>query len=423
MGVFMLICLSASHKNASLPLLESLIIKNEAAVAKALCLEGIAKECVMLQTCNRIEIYCKFPSLDKDNAEKQVMKVWSTVTGVSFDIIIKLVKLYYDRDVMEHLFFLASGLESMVIGEDQILGQVRSAFYKARELGTSGPILDRVFMKAISIGRRVRTETRINEGSVSIGSAAVDLAGSELGDLTSKKVLIIGAGEIGKLVVDALKTRNAAITITNRTFERGQILAERTASKVIPFAEVFNAVPNADLVITAISVTAPFLTEHNLSSITAGRLEPKRTLIIDISQPRAVEEEVDNLQGFRLKTLDDLKRIVAHNLKQRETEAEKTKAIIFAELSRFEESLSQLVVQPLINDICRRYEQIRQRELTRAICKMNGLDEKKLAVLDRFSKELIERIAQIPIQQLRKAALGGDNELLSVADRLFNAEA
>jgi glutamyl-tRNA reductase len=334
-----------------------------------------------------------------------------------------LVTPLYEKEAMKHLFFLTSGLDSMVIGEDQIIGQVRKSFLEARAWGSTGQMLDRVFMKALNIGRQVRTKTKINEGSVSISSAAVDLASSELGDLKSKKVLVIGAGEAGTLAAEALKTNGVtSLTISNRTFERGQVLAKRVAGVAVPFSDVFGAMCSADLVICAVSVKEPFFTEQALSSFMTDSLESRRTLVIDVSQPRAVDEKVGLIKGIRLKTIDDLKQIVDKNLQNRMIEAEKSKSIILEELSRFEKKLSELVAQPLVSEIFRKYEEIRLKEVSRLIHKMGVSDKEKLAIIDRFSRELIERVAQTPILQLRKAALAGDEELLRAASRLFQTE-
>jgi glutamyl-tRNA reductase len=419
----MLVCLSVSYKRASLPVLESLTLKDEATFEQALCSEKIAEECVLIQTCHRVEIYCMLAVSDQDKSIKQLLKIWSTRTGISSDIISRLAQLYREKEAVEHLFYLTSGLESMVLGEDQIIGQVRKAFLAARKRGSTGQVLDRVFMKAINIGKRVRTETKINEGSVSISSAAVDLASSELGDLKFIKALIIGAGEAGTLAAEALKSHGvSAITIANRTFEKSKILAEKISGAAIPFSDALAAICHADLVISAISVKEPLLTEQALSSFITDPLGSKQTLIIDISQPRAVEEKVGFLNGIRLKTIDDLKQLIDQNLRNRKIEAEKSKGIISEEINRFEIELSKLVAQPLINEICRRFEEIRLKELARAIRKMGESDKKKLVIIDRFSRELVERVAQIPIEQLRKAALSSDNGLLATAERLFQTK-
>ena len=183
----MIVCLSASHNNTSLQLLESLNVSDEEFLMRSLCSEKAAKECILLQTCHRVEIYCLLEDADKDDAIKRVLKFWSTKTGVSLDLIEKAIRVYHGKEALKHLFYLASGLESLVLGEDQILGQVRTAYVKAKNSGTSGLFLDKAFMKAVNIGRRVRTETKINEGSVSVSSAAVDLAAKQLGNLSINK--------------------------------------------------------------------------------------------------------------------------------------------------------------------------------------------------------------------------------------------
>ena len=416
----MIICLSASYMDTSLSLLESVNIQAEDKLAEALCSEETTQECVLLQTCHRIEIYCVLQTTDKDVAVKRIMKLWSTETGVSSDIIAKVVRIYDEKEALIHLFYVVSGLESMVLGEDQILGQVRNAYLKAKELGTTGLILDKVFMKAINTGKRVRNETKVDEGSVSISSVAVDLAAKELGDLASAKTLIIGAGEAGRLAAEALKSHGAvSIIIANRSYDRGINLAKKVSGKAIRLSQIFETLPNVDLVIGAVSVEHPLLNEQQLFSALTANATQKKMMLIDVSQPRAFDEKIGLFSGVCLKTIDDLKEIVAENMLKRQAEAEKCKSIISEELARFETELSKIVAQPLITEICRRYEDIRQKELKRAINKLGACEEEKLVIIERFSRELVERIAQIPIEQLKKAALSSDGELLSAAERLF----
>jgi glutamyl-tRNA reductase len=358
--------------------------------------------------------------VNKEDAINLILKHWSTKTGVSLDLISKEVRLYYGKDALTHLFYLASGLESMVLGEDQILGQVRTAYNKARKNGTVKLILGKALMKAINIGRRVRNETRINEGSVSISSAAVDLATKELENLKSIKALVIGAGEAASLAAETLKSHETSmIIIANRTYERGRDLARKVSGKAIRFNQMNSMLSDVDLIIAAISVTQPIISEKQMALAVAKSKSSKKIVLIDISQPRAFEEKVGSLQRVCLKTIEDLKEIVAENMRNRQIEAEKAKAIIFQELVRFERDLSKLVAQPLISEICRKFEEIRKKELKRAVSKMGEVDERKLMVLERFSRELIERIAQIPIEQLRKAALSRNGELLSAAEEIF----
>ena len=378
------------------------------------------QECVVLETCHRVEVFLAASDSNEAEAAKQVLKLWSIRTGVSLDIITKTIQIFKGREAIKHLFYLASGLESVILGEDQILGQVHSAWLIGKKQGTLKNVLEKAFLKAINTGRKIRNETRINEGAVSISSAAVDLASRELGDLTTRKALIIGAGAAGALAAESLKAHAISeIMVANRTYEKSVLLADKISGQAIPFENIISTISNVDMVITAVSVLQPLLMEKEIASLTEDFGDSKRLLMIDISQPRAIEESIGEIPGISLKTIDDLKQLVANSMKIREHEAEKSKDIISIELDNFERELSKLIAAPIITSICRMFEEIRKKELLRAIRKMGESDERKLVILDRFSRELTERIAQIPIEQLRLAALSDDSQMLSVAERIF----
>ncbi|MDH5787726.1 MAG: glutamyl-tRNA reductase, partial [Candidatus Bathyarchaeota archaeon] len=318
------------------------------------------------------------------------------------------------------LFNLTAGLESVVLGEDQVLGQVRSAYVKAKKLGTVKLILGKVFMKAVNTSRRVKTETKVNEGSVSISSAAVDCAEKELGNLKSVRALLIGAGEAGAITAENLRKRGTrTILVANRTYERGLELASKVAGKAIKFDRMYEVLPKVDLVIAAVSVSEPVLKANQIRRVLAKDRGARRLVVIDISQPRAVEEKVGLLPGVSLRNIDDLKEIVEDCIKTRQIEAEKAEKIIFEELERFERQLSRFLVEPVISEIFRRNEEIRRKELERAIRKIGESDKRKCVIIDRFSRELVERIMQLPIEELREAALQNDGTLLSAAEKLF----
>jgi glutamyl-tRNA reductase len=404
-------------------MLEALHIPQEEKFAEAIREDKSIQECILLQTCHRVEIFYISADPNHEEKTKQALKLWSTKTGVSNDLISRAVQIYHGKEALRHLFYLACGIESVVLGEDQILGQVRTAWLKAKANETCGPIFDKAFMKAINVGRKVRKETKINEGSVSISSAAVDLATRELGDLTSKKALIVGAGEAGSLAAEALRSKAVStIMVANRTYKKSLTLAQKISGEAIQFGNVLSTVPQVDLVIAAVKVTQPLFREEQFTPFSAYFGNPHPLLLIDISQPRAIEEKIGSLQGINLKTIDDLKELITQNMRNRGIAAEKSKAIVSAELDLFEAELSKLVAKPIIQDICRKFEAIRKKELNRAIHKMKESDEKKLLVLDRFSRELTERIAQIPIEQLRAAALSNDGELLSMAEKIFQTK-
>jgi len=418
----MILCFSASHKNTSLPMLGTLVIKGEDGFAKAIC-SGETQECVMLQTCHRVEIYCALKIADKSEVVKRVLKLWSIETGVSNDIIAKVVSVFEEKDALKHLFFVVSGLESVVIGEDQILGQVRDAYLRAKERKTVGLIFNKVFVKALNTGRKVRNETKIDEGSVSISSAAVSLATKEFEELSSVRSLVIGAGEAGALAAKALKSHGAlSITIADRTYDRGFSLAEEVSGSAVGLADLNGTLPDIDLIIGAVSVTQPILDEQDVLHVLKRRASGKKMVFIDISQPRCFDEKIGALPEVCLKNIDDLKNVLAETTRNRQIEAEKSKNIIFDELVRLETELSKILAQPLIVEICRRYEEIRQKELKRAVGKLGESNKEKLRIIERFSRELVERIAQIPIEKLKKAALSRDGELLSAAEQLFDIE-
>jgi glutamyl-tRNA reductase len=419
----MIVCLSASHKRAKLPMLESLAVPDEDAVMKSVCVEGYAQECMLLQTCHRVEFFCVVDDSAKDESVRRILRFWSAQARVSYDVLNDIVEVYQGREALSHLFFLAAGLESMVLGEDQILGQVRTTYVKAKKLGTAGSVLGKVCMTAINTGRRVRTETRINEGSVSISSAAVDLAAKELGQLSSASALVIGAGEAGAIAAETLVRRGTKnILIANRTQSKGLELASKVYGESIKFSRIIDTIPRMDLVISAVSVGKPILKRAQIEKALAGSDRSRRLIMIDISQPRSIEEKVGLIDGVTLRNIDDLEKVVEENIRNRQAEAEKAKEVIFEELGRLELQLSRLLVAPLVSKIYNKIEDIRRKELGRAVGKMRESDERKLAIMDRFSKELIERILQIPIEQLRSATLSNDVALLSSAEKLFQVK-
>ena len=411
----MIFCLSASYKKAKLPLLESLVFKDADAIMKGLCSEGLTEECVLLQTCHRVEIYGVLKDAEKD-AFGKILRFWSENTGISSDILTSNVDLFKGREALLNLFNVACGLESMVMGEDQILGQVRTAYVRAKKLGSVGLMLDKVFMRAVNTGRRVRTETKVNEGSVSISSAAVDLAAKELGDLKDRTVLVIGAGEAGSVAAETLRRRGVkTILIANRTYETGAEVAKKIGAEAVRFEDIYNVIPTTDLTIVALTVDKPIIMAHSLQV-------QQKLLVVDISQPRAVDEKVGGIDGVALRNIDDLGEVIEESIRSREAESEKARKIILEELKRFEKQQFEFMIQPLISEIYKRVDGIRQNELKRALSKMAENDERKAGILDRFSRELVERILQIPIDQLREAALNSDDSLLSAAEKLFKVK-
>jgi glutamyl-tRNA reductase len=401
-------------------MLESLSFPSGEEAARAFCEQGTLAECVLLQTCHRIEIYGVTADFARGDAVDVILRSWSSRAGVSFDVLRRVFELYDGREALAHLFSLAAGLESMVVGEDQILGQVRSAYVEAKRAGSAGRILDKVFMKAVNTGRRVRTETGINEGSVSVSSAAVDLAVKELGGLESATALVIGAGEAGSIAAETLQRRGAKrIVVANRTRERGEALALKVSGRSIGLDGVYDEIPSVDLVISAVSVKKPILEASRLRSALGKSSSGKRLLVVDISQPRAVDAKAGSIRGLVLRNIEDLKGVVEDSIRRRRGEAERARLLVGEELARFEQELSWILVLPLASEIYRSLEVVRRSEFERAVRKMGESDGRKISVMERFSKELVERIMQVPMERLKRAALNNEGELLSAAEKLF----
>ncbi len=414
----MIFCISASFKNASLPILESITFGDEERVLKEICSMESIQECVLLQTCHRVEIYGVTSDTTK-NVTKHIVNFWSKTVGVSSDVLEDILHIYYGNDALLHLFHIAAGLESMVIGEDQILGQVRTAYVNSKKIGATGLILEKTFMKAVNVGRKVRTETGINEGSTSISSAAVDFAIKEFGSLKKLKALVIGAGEAGSIVAENLHKKSIGkLLIANRTYNRGVKLASKVSGKAIRFNKISEALPSVDLVVAAVSTKKPVLRIGEVKQA-PRKTQSKKLFIIDISQPRFVEEKVGSLENVVLRNIDDLKNVVEENIRKRSGEIEKVRRIIEDELKIFENQLGRIMAEPVISKICRKIDEIREKELRRAYEKLKETDEWKKEVIERFSRELVDRMLQTPMEKLRNAALNHDNALLFTAEKLF----
>ena len=243
----MIVCISASHKTVGLPMLETLTF-NEEKFTNTLKENALLHEFVLIQTCNRVEIWYSSSEGNQTDCVSLILRLWSTITGVSIDILEKLIRVYYGREALQHLFFLASGLDSVVLGEDQILGQIRTAWLRAKKNGTTKLILDKSFMKAINIGKKVRNETRINERAISVSSVAVDLAAKELANLKSRKVLIIGVRSRFSYHKAFKSKSSSSIFIANRHME-SLVLADKISGSVVPFTDISAIIPELDLIV------------------------------------------------------------------------------------------------------------------------------------------------------------------------------
>ena len=303
------------------------------------------KEYIEINTCNRYEYFL----YTDDYADEDL------------DCDNEYVIIQYNDDAVLHLFRMSSGLESMIIGEDQILGQIKDSKKKSEKEGHCGKTLDTIFTKAIHVGQVVRNKTKINQGSISIGSAAVDLAEEHLGDLQDKHVLVIGAGKMGTLVAKALAEKNLkAIFVANRTYYKAVKLAEELDGEAILFDNLEEKLLNADLVISSTGSPHPIVNKERLLKV-FGEEAPKKMIFIDIANPRDIEDDVKEL-GIDLFNIDDLRGIAEKNKKLRENEVIEAENIIESEFDLLKESFNLIEINSLLGSLRESMEEIRQRE-------------------------------------------------------------
>jgi len=371
----------------------------------------LVEECAVLKTCNRVEVYVVSSKGSKvllDFAKQ--MKVSSRIVD------------FLDHDEsLRHLLRLTSGLESMIVGEDQILGQVKELFIMAKKTNTIGRTLETAFNKSIQVGKRIRNETGINKGSVSIGSAAVELAENKLGGLSGKTVMVIGAGEMGSLVAKALSNKNIeVIYVANRTFGRAEALACELNGKAIRYELMENYIPLSDVVISATSAPHFVLTHEIMARIMERR--GKNIMLIDIGNPRNIESSVGELQDVELYNIDNLKDISEANLAKRWEEARKAELLIEEELELLKRQYKRQKADGIISALYSRVEAIRGKECEEAINKLKArhtIGAIERDVLDDMTHSFANQILAEPTKILRNAAEHDDERFLETVAELF----
>jgi glutamyl-tRNA reductase len=413
--------LRVTFKNSPIHILEKFTFKDIYTAHKALVDSGELDECLILQTCNRVEIY----GAGNNPHHGKIIELWSYLIGSSTDEVKSNVIIEEGEEAIKHLAKLTSGLDSLVVGEDQILGQVKRSLEFSRKNGFSGPNLHILFDRTIKIGSKVRTSTGINKGSVSVGSMAVNLAYEYFDDMNEKEILLIGSGEGASLIAKALKQRNISFFLTSRTFDRARSFADKVAGMPIPFDEALQKL-NKDTDILFISTVAPYylLTYDRISNIMQNR--EKGLMIFDLSNPRTVEDKIATLNNVKLINIDQISEIVEKNVRKREKEIQSAEKIIEEEIFLIKETLKRKGSEPVIITIFKEADTIREREFKKALSLLgNKMDQRDTKIFEQFSYALIEGILSTPMNNLRKEFSQNDknsNELINLAMKLFNYE-
>lgn len=363
------------------------------------------KEYIEINTCNRYEYFLyaeDYNELDLDCENKYVI-------------------IQYSDEAVLHLFRMTSGLESMIIGEDQILGQVKDAKLKSEREGHCGKKLDAIFTKAIHVGQVVRNKTKINQGSISIGSAAVDLAEENLGDLQDKNVLVIGAGKMGTLVAKALAEKNLkAIFVANRTYYKAIKLAEELEGEAILFDNLEEKLINADLVISSTGAPHAIINKARLLKVFDEKI-PKKMVFIDIANPRDIEEDVKEI-GIDLFNIDDLRGIAEKNKKLREKEVIEAEKIIKSEFDLLKESFNLIEINSLLGSLRESMEEIRQRESQKGIVKLNSVDAKDIKTIDKMTQSIVNKIFYDISENIRKTAKNNEDDYIRICEMILKGD-
>jgi glutamyl-tRNA reductase len=402
-----------NHKTASLDLRERIAFTAEQLSEALPILRGDVGEAVILSTCNRTEVYIvsNKPSL----AASGIRTFLAGYHGLDGTLPPDSLQDLVDADAVRHLFRVAGGLDSMIIGESQILGQVRGALAAAAAAETLSAPVSRLFHRAIRAGRRVRDETDVGRNALSVSFAAVRLAEKVLGGLTDLRVLLIGVGDAGELVARALQTTGIGeLVITNRTSQRAQELAEEIGGSTVPFERLDTAVADADIVIAATEALDYILTAETISR-TNGR-RGQGTFMFDLGLPRNIDPEVASIDGVSLFNIDDLAAVAEENLRERWRSAAAAEAVVEDEVTRFVDWWETRDALPLITELRERSEEMRQREMSRALEKMNGISETDSGVIDDMTRAIVNKLLHSPTVSLKQRS---DEETLRAARELF----
>ena len=399
-----LFLLGVSHKTTPVELRERL---DFAARGLGPALEALsrlpgASEAVVLSTCNRAELYVACDEVPA--AREDLLAFLTGYHGLEAGALAPHLYERADAEAAHHLFRVAGGLDSLVVGEPQILGQVKSAFAAATEERTVGPVLNKVFAWSFTVGKRVRTETALSEGAVSISFAATALARKIFGDLKGRTALVIGAGEMGELTAQHLQTQGVARTlITSRTLAHATALAEAIGGTAVPWADVFATLGQADIVISATGSPLPILTKPQVEQVMRGRRN-RPLFLIDIALPRDIDPAVGDLEAVFLYNIDDLQAVVRENLARRAGEVSRAEDIVAGEVEKFEAWLATRDAIPTVVALRQRFDAIRRHELERLQPKLAGLPPEAGARVDEITRLLVEKLLITPTEQLKSTS-------------------
>ncbi len=417
-GIFII---GVNHKTASLSQRECVAVSPQQITRhiNTILSAGPWSEVVGLSTCNRTEWYVIGPR------EPGIMICLRTLLNILHDTGVwtdpGLTYVYQSTDAVKHLYQVVSGLDSQMVGESQILGQVKDAFTLAMESNATGTILNNLFQSAFHVGKEVRSKTDIGAGAVSISSAAVELASKIFSNLSRRTALLIGAGETGELTARHLKSQNIkTMYITNRTFEKAKSLARKLGGFPVRYDAFSQQLTEVDIVISATD-SMEFTVDADVMRGLMSKRNNRPLFFIDIAVPRDIDPNINKLDNIFVNSIDDLNTIVNKNLKQRKDEIPKAEQIILREVESFQEWLKSLDVKPVIASLHKKFEQLRKAEVEK---NRKFFHEDDWEDLEKLTTGLMRKFLHIPMMQLREAAQNGNGELrrIQAAYDLFDLQ-
>ena len=397
-----LVVVGLNHITAPIEIRECLAFpenKMEEALSRVRAIPSV-KENMIVSTCNRVEVYAAARQTEK--AILDIKQFLSQYHGLPLKEFEKNLYSHTGEEAVKHIFRVASSLDSMVVGEPQILGQMKSAYQMATESKVSGLIIHRLLHRAFHVAKRVRTETKIGNSAVSVSSVAIELAHKIFGTLEKKTVLLIGAGEMCELAARHLVSGGVGkVLVTNRTYERAIALAQEFNGEALPFDEIIQGLKKVDIVISATDSRQPLIGHDQVAKVIKERKQ-KPIFFIDIADPRDIEPSVGDIENVYLYNIDDLKKVADENIQDREKEAQKAETVVGEEVAKFTNWYRSLEVTPTITALRKRFEEIRKKELEKTISLHPNLSEKEKRSLEALTQAIINKILHPPMTLLKQ---------------------
>jgi glutamyl-tRNA reductase len=404
-----LLAIGISHKTAPLPVREKLAVpeSRSASVLREIVRHPEIHEAVAISTCNRTEMY--LVTGDSVDAESAALSSMARHAGIPPTQLVSAIYSLRDEDAVRHLFEVASGLDSMIVGEAEVQGQVKRAYELALVEGVTGPFSNRLFRDALATGKRARTETGISRSHVSVSSVAVELARTTLGELETRGVLVIGAGENGELAARAFHERGVqAVFVANRRYDRAIGLAERFGGNAVRFEDMLPKLLDTDIVVSSTASPHQIVGREELALVMEQR-EGRPLLIIDIAVPRDIDPAVRDIPGVTLYDMDDLQREVARNLSSRESEARRVDAIVDEEVERFAQWRTSLDVVPTISALRERGDRIVEEVLRENSGRWTSLSDEDRDRVEVLARAVVSRLLHEPTLRLKGASIDGES--------------